>query len=330
MIRALALVAALSLAPAIASAATWTLNITGPIELGTVVAAPIGNTVFRVDPNSGAVTVQSGNGRRVNGGPARVRVDISCQPGRGVDTACQTTNIPIRIGVIATVSGRARAFSAFNVYLDSASLAGPITGSNPLMFTLAPLGDNVVKTFYVGADFPVAGDDSGLPTGLGENFFYVYALNGAGVTVAGDTDKGRVTVLRGLSIGPTSPLSFGRIQVPTSGTSTVTLDATTGARTVSGSAVAYSTPAPTRAAFTIAGEGGQQVSINVPSTITLNGPSGSLSVTTSKTAPATTALSGVLGAPGSYSFNVGGSFTLTPTTPTGAYSGVLTVSADYN
>jgi hypothetical protein len=48
------------------------------------------------------------------------------------------------------------------------------------------------------------------------------------------------------------------------------------------------------------------------------------------TAPAAPSLSGGLGAAGTYSFNLGGSFTVTSTTPTGAYSGVLTVSLDYN
>ena len=329
MNRALACAALLALVPPAAQGATWTLNVTGPIDLGTVVAAPTGDTVFRVDAATGAVTPISGGGRRLGGGPARIRVDISCQPGRGVDTACQTTTIPIRIGIIGAVTGRARSFSGFNVFMDSALLSGPINGSNPLTFNLAPLGDNVVRSFYVGGDFPVAGDDSGLATGLGENLFYVYALDGVGATSAGDTDKGKVVVLRSLSIAATSPLGFGRIQVPTSGSATVTYDAGAGTRSVSGTAVAYATPAPTLAAFTIRGEGGQQVSINVPSTIALTGPA-TLSVTLNKTAPATTTLPGALGAQGTFGFLVGGSFTLTPTTATGAYSGVLTVTTDYN
>jgi hypothetical protein len=37
-----------------------------------------------------------------------------------------------------------------------------------------------------------------------------------------------------------------------------------------------------------------------------------------------------LGAAGTYSFALGGSFTISSTTPTGSYSGVLTVSLDYN
>jgi hypothetical protein len=297
MIRALPLAALLAAAATTAQAATWTLNVTGPMELGTVVAGQSGDTVFHVDAASGSVTVPGGGGRRLTGAPAHVRVEVSCRPSPGGDTACQTTSIPIRIGVIGATTGRARAFTAFNVSMDGGSimLAGPITGSNPLMFTLAPLGDNIVRSFHIGADFPVAGDDTNLPTGLGENLFYVYALNEAGATSAGDNDKGKVIVLRSLSIGPASPLRFGRIQIPTTGTSTVRVDAGLGTRSVDGTAFAYPTPAPSPAAFTVAGEGGQQISINVPSSLQLSGPEGALTVALSDTAPASTILPGTLG-----------------------------------
>lgn len=321
---------ALSAFPAVAGAATWTLNVTGPIDVGSVVAAPNGNTTFRVDSSTGAVTVVSGAGRRLSPGPARVRVDISCRPGRGVDNSCTTTSIPIRIGVIGLTTGRARALAAFNVTMESAVLATPVTGSNPLTFTLAPLGANVVRTFYVGAELPVAGDESGLPTGLGENAFYVYALDGSGATSAGDTDKGKATVLRALSINSGMSLNFGRIQLPASGSSTISLDASSGSRAVTGTAVAYATPAPTRATFTVAGEGGQQISISVPSSVTLNGPAGSITVTLTSSTPPATTLPGALGTSGSLPISIGGSFTLTATTPPGAYSGTVTVSADYN
>ena len=119
---------------------------TGPIDLGVVVAAASGDTTFRVSGSTGVVSVASGGGRRLSNAPAQVRVDISCRPSSsGNDKECQTTAIPIRIGVIGSTIGRARAFTAFSVFMDSATLSGPITGSNPLTFSLAPLGDNVVK-----------------------------------------------------------------------------------------------------------------------------------------------------------------------------------------
>jgi hypothetical protein len=213
--------------------------------------------------------------------------------------------------------------------MGTATLVGAPTGGQPLEFQIAPPGHNSPKTFFVGADFPVAGDDSGLPTGVGENAFFVYALDGAGLSMGGDADKGRVRTFRALSVAATSDLNFGRIQVPTTGSSEVSISANTGNRTVTGGAFAYPTPAPTRGSFTISGEGNQQVSVSIPTTITLTGP-GSLTLNVTDTAPATPRLSGALGALGTYVFHVGGTFTISPTTPTGAYSGVLTVSVDYN
>lgn len=329
MRRLLALVIAAWLAPVAAWAATWTVNVTGPIDLGSIAAASVGNTTFRVSSSTGAVTVVSGSGRRLTTGSARVQVDVSCRPGRGVDNACLTTNVPIRMGLIGALTGRARAFTAFNVTMGTAVLVSGPTGTVPYDFVLAPVGNNSVKTFFVGADYPVAGDDSGLPSGAGDNGFYVYALDGVGQSLAGDADKGEIVVYRSLAVAATSNLSFGRIQIPSSGSSTISLNASNGNRTVSGNAVGYATPAPTRGSFTISGEGGQQVSLTIPTSIQLTGP-GTLNVNVTDTAPATPRLSGNVGAAGAYNFNVGGSFQITPATPTGAYTGVLTVSVDYN
>lgn len=314
-----------------AAAATYSVNVQGPMDLGRVAAAPVGDTVFRMDASSGAVTVQNGGGRRLAAGPVRAQVTISCRPSREGDTDCATANIPMRAGVIGTLSGRARALTNFNVAPGTASLVGAPTGSNPVLFTLAPLGADTPRTFFIGADFPVAGDDAGLPTGAGQNNFYVYALDGAGAMLAGDSDRGRVTALRAVAVSKTADLSFGRLQRPTSGANTVTLDAASGARTVSGAGdgIAYPTPAPTRAAFTVTGEGGQQVSVSIPSSLTLTGP-GAIPVDVTTTAVAAPTLAGAAGAQGAYSFTVGGSLTLTPGTPTGDFAGVLTVSVDYN
>ena len=323
----LAAAAVLGVSPAVA--ATYMINVEGPIELGSVAAGASGDTVFRISASTGAVSVQSGGGRRISTAGARGQVTVTCKPGRSGDTRCQTDNISIRAGAIGALTGRARALSNFTVTMGTATIIGPPTGTNPVSFQLAPLGDNAPRTFFIGADFPVAGDESGLSTGLGENTFYATIVDTMGAALASDSDKGRVQAFRALAIAKTADLSFGRIQRPTSGSSTITLDAATGARGVTGSAFAYPSPAPTRAAFNITGEGGQQVSLSVPTTFNLTGPS-TLSVNVTDTAPNAPTLTGSLGSGGAYSFTVGGDFTITSTTPTGAYSGVLTVSVDYN
>lgn len=327
--RAALAAAALAAAPATASAATWTVNITEPMRLGTVVAAASGETVFRISSATGEVAVVSGGGRRLSGGSARAAVEVSCRPGRPGDNACSTTSLRIQIGNIALAEGRALPFTAFNVTMGTAVLASGPTGASTLEFVLQPLGPDTVKTFFVGGDFPVAGNESTQPSGAGENHFFVYSLLSSGLTNAGDSDDGQVTVYRSLAVGKTADLAFGRIQIPTSGGSTVTLNPTTGARTVSGNAVAYPTPAPTAAAFSITGEGGQQVSLNVPSSLQMTGPS-TLTVTLDDDAPNNPRLSGHLGQPGSHEIHVGGSFTITPATPTGTYTGTIAVTVDYN
>ncbi len=322
-----ALFAAMVGAPAVA--ATYLVNVEGPLDLGSVATDAGGDTVFRINSSTGAVTVQSGGGRRISSASARTQVTITCRPGRGNDNSCQSDNVSIRIATIGGLTGRARALSNFTVTTGTATLVGAPSGANPLAFTIAPIGNNGAKTFFVGADFPVAGDSSGLPTGLGENAFFVTVLDSNGLTLSSDTDKGRVQAFRALTLSKTADLSFGRIQIPTSGSSTISLDSGTGVRAITGTAFGYPTPAPTRAAFNITGEGGQQVSLNVPATFNLTGPS-TLAVTVNDTAPNAPSLSGNLGAAGAFGFTVGGSFTITSATSTGAYAGVLVVSLDYN
>lgn len=312
-----------------AAAASYIINVSPGMDLQSVAAAASGDTVFRINPATGVVTVQSGAGRRLSTSSVKSQATLTCKPSRASDDACTTANVPIRIGTIGPLIGRARALTNFTVSMGTATIAAPPTGTSPISFQLAPPGNNTSRTFFIGADFPVAGDDSGLPTGNGENSFYVYALDGVGLQIAGDTDKGKVKAFRSLSVTKTADLNFGRIQIPPSGTSTVTLDAASGARTVTGGGFAYPTPAPTRGAFTVTGEGGQQFSVTIPPTLTLTGP-GSLTVAITDTAPASPSLSGGLGSAGTFSFTLGGSFTISSTTPTGPYSGVLTVSLDYN
>ena len=328
-VLAATIAAGLVVAAGAARAASYTVNVTGPMDLQSVAAAASGDTVFRISPATGAVTVQSGGGSRLSNASARSQVTVTCRPARSNDTDCTAKNVPIRVGVIGPLIGRARALTNFAVAAGTATIAVAPTGINPLAFELAPLGNNSSKTFFIGADFPVAGDESNLPTGNGENSFYAYVVDANGLQLAGDSDKGKVRAFRALSITKTADLNFGRIQIPASGSSTVTLNANNGNRSVSGSGFAYPTPAPTRAAFTVSGEGGQQFSLSIPTTLALTGP-GTLSVTITDTAPNNPSLNGGLGSAGTFSFSIGGSFTITNATPTGAYSGLLTVSLDYN
>ncbi|MBW8814398.1 MAG: DUF4402 domain-containing protein [Caulobacterales bacterium] len=313
-----------------AAAGTYAVTILGPMDLGTVVTAATGDTIFRIDAGTGSAIVQSGSGRRVSTASARSQVQISCRPDRVGDTSCDTDKVPVRIGAIGALTGRARTLRNFTAGINGATMAGPPSGSAPLSFKLGPIGGSGSTTLSIGADFAVAGDDSGLPSGDGANSFYVDVTDNSGQhQLAGDTNNGKVRALRALAIAKMTDLNFGRIQRPTNGASTVTLSAATGARSVSGNGAGFATPAPTVAAFTVSGEGGQQVSLTVPTQFNLTGPA-TLSVTVNTTASATPTLSGTLGSGGTYGFSVGGAFAITNATPVGAYAGVLAVSVDYN
>lgn len=329
MFRRAAVLCALTLAMLASAwpsnATTYTIDISGPMDIGSVVSASAGDTVFQINPASGLVTVQSGFGRRITNSSVRVTVTVSCKPSPSNLVNCQATNIPIQIGAIGANSGRARALTNFTVAMGTAVLVTPPSGTNPITFQIGPVGPNQSKTFFIGADFPVAGNDTALPSGAGANGFYANITG----TVVGDTDKGRVNAFRALAITKLSDLNFGTIQLPSTGVSTVTLNPANGRRTITGNAAGFPTPAPTIAAFAVSGEGGQTFSLSIPTTTNVVGPA-TLAVALIHTAAAAPTLSGALGAGGIYPFSVGGSLSLTPTTPTGAYSGVFVISLDYN
>jgi hypothetical protein len=91
--------------------------------------------------------------------------------------------------------------------------------------------------------------------------------------------------------------------------------------------------APTRAAFTVAGEGGQAYSITIPSTFNMTRSGGSETLTITLTSTATSGtLTGALGdsSSGSSSFGVGGVMPVSSTTASGAYSGSFVTTVAYN
>jgi hypothetical protein len=312
-----------------AAAQTYGVGVSGSQpNLGEVASAASGTTVFRVTASTAAVSRLSGAGQRVSFGTTRATVTISC----GTPNACNTDDVYIRIGAGST-TGRGRALTNFNVSMGTAVLKSGPTGTNPINFRIGPIGKNSSKTFYVGADFPIAGDESGSGTGAASASFYVWAddvstpdgsQSGSGTAVA--------TVFRSLAMTKTSDLTFGRIVRPVTGAGgAVSLAASNAARSAPAGVAWLNLPIPTRAAYTVTGEGGQTLAISVPANFTMTGPSGStVTVTTNSNVVATPTLSSILGNAGSYSFFVGGSFPVTPATSNGAYTGSFTVTAAYN
>ena len=140
------------------------------------------------------------------------------------------------------------------------------------------------------------------------------------------------TIVQPITLTKNSDLAFGSVVKPTSGTNTVTINETTGARAVSGAGnAALATSTTSRAAYSVGGEGGQTFSITVPSTttITRSGGSETLTVNLVKTG-ATGTISGSIGSAGTAAFGVGGNFDVASTTVSGAYSGSFNVTVAYN
>ncbi len=149
------------------------------------------------------------------------------------------------------------------------------------------------------------------------------------MATSGDIGRFTARIIRSIAVAKTSDLVFGRIVKPALGSGTVTIDPATGARTVTGGQ-GLDTPSPSRAAFNVTGEGGQAFSIAVTPSFQMTGPQAALTVTTATSAAGSPVLSQSLGMQGAYAFGVGGAFTLGATTPSGDYSGSLSVTVSYN
>jgi hypothetical protein len=150
-----------------------------------------------------------------------------------------------------------------------------------------------------------------------------FAQSSASVTV---NSTGRI--IAPITLTKDADLAFGTIIKPNTGNGTVTIG--TGADTVAvtGTGTA-SMGTASRAKFTVGGEGGQTYAITVPASFNLS--NGGNDVTVTLTSSATTGtLSGTLGASGSQTFQVGGSFTIPSTQATGNYAGSFTVTTAYN
>jgi hypothetical protein len=137
-------------------------------------------------------------------------------------------------------------------------------------------------------------------------------------------------VIRPVNIAKTQNLQFGSVTRPSSGSGSLTLTPG-GVASVTGSNVRrFPSPAATPAQFTVSGEGGQAVTVSVPTTMTLSGSSGSVTATLSATGNGAQVLSGSTGSAGTVQVNVGGTVPLTGSSALGTLTGTLTVTVQYN
>lgn len=306
-----------------AAAQTYTYSITSSKpNLGDVSSAASGDTVFDVT-SAGVISKVSGSGTRISTGSSVATVTITC----GNQNACNSATLSVTITATGSQTGRAGVLNDFDAGGGTATITNEVIGASSTTFTVGAIGKSANDTFNVGLRMPIKATGT---TGSAQSSFLI-TLNASSGNDGTLTGTSIANVVRSLSVTENSPLSFGAMVRPSSSTSTVTVNATTGVRTLTGSAVGVSSPTPTRANYTVSGEGGRAMSISVPSSFVMAGPSGSnLTITTTNTVPGSPTLSGSTGGSGTLSFSVGGAMTMSSSTPPGAYSGTFTITATYN
>ncbi|MDO9489138.1 MAG: DUF4402 domain-containing protein [Sphingomonadaceae bacterium] len=299
-------------------------------NLANVASAASGDTLFSVDPSTGSITKLSGAGTRTSTATSRARVTVRCT---GTAALCDSTRLRVRISNSGSPSGRLAALTSFSVSSGTATILSPPAPSNVIDFLIEPVGRNSNKTFWVGANMTVRGDESGLATGAATSGFNVRVAADPAVPATPGTDSVAIAnVRRSTAITKVSDLNFGALVRPRTGSSTVGIDAATGVRTVGGNGVGLPSPAPHRAVYTITGEGGRTLSVSLPASFPMvhsNG-SNSLTATLKRSPTGNLTLSGTAGGAGTVTLNVGGSFSMGTATLPGSYTGNFNITMQYN
>jgi len=162
----------------------------------------------------------------------------------------------------------------------------------------------------------------------------------AGLTLSGqafaqasdsETTNASVTLAQAIDVTENTALQFGNVAKGTTGSNTVTINATSGARTLGGggNAALVTGTTATRAAYTVTGQADATFSITITdNTIDLTGPgSGSLALTLNSSAATGTLTAGTA------TFGIGGVLTIDNTDAddvAGAYTGTFEVTTAYN
>ena len=180
----------------------YTVSVKPNVALGNMTSGSTGDTLFRIDPASGSVTLISGTGNRSSNAPARAVVTISCAAFQATDC---NKDVIVKLGPVGSTIGRGRSLTNIQFAMGTAVLTG---SSGPLTFTIGPIGPNSSKTVYVGADFSIGGDDSGLATGLAESDFFAWAAETPTQPTTGSIGRIQAQVFRGLAITISVPATI--------------------------------------------------------------------------------------------------------------------------
>lgn len=131
-----------------------------------------------------------------------------------------------------------------------------------------------------------------------------------------------------LSVQQTAPLSFGNLASGSSG-GTVTISATTGARTATGNVAALNGGTEGQAMFTITGQPNKEVTITLPTSITIDdqGGTGTLTASNLKASPTGEIK---LDGTGRAKISVGGTLAVPGSARRGNYNGSFDIDVKYD
>lgn len=147
-------------------------------------------------------------------------------------------------------------------------------------------------------------------------------------STASASATGSTTIVQPITITKDADMFFGRIVKPAIGNAGAQILNSADELNLEVGLVGLDEPV-SRAKFTIAGEGGQAVSVSVPSNFTMSMGSDTLDVVLEPDLGPSVTLSNALGSTGTASLNVGGYFYVPSDKPTGVYSGTFTVTVAY-
>lgn len=329
MMRRLILALALIYAMPASAQITYTLG-AGP-NFGRV-ATGSATTSITLQPD-GTRVVGSGGGATIGTGGSAMTVTIRCNGLNGGQiTRCNNNNLAVRVALAAGNGTGRLQLTQYNVGQASRSFSGSAPApASPLLFSFPPIGNNQTVTFSIGAiaDSLATGTTGNLT--ISTRVTATVAASGVPPTTGGATANLQAFVARGISVTRIDDLQFGRVVSPSDGSGTITMSPT---GTVSGSLFRMGGGLVRSVAqFSISGEGGQSVSINIPANVTLSNGANNLSLETNNNlvgSPATQTLSGAVNSAGTLNFNVGGTVTVPAATAAGHYSGTMTVTVSYN
>lgn len=323
---ALAVVAAALIPDSSAMAQNYSVQSISDANLGDVVSAASGTSTFRSNASSGAVTLQSGSAVRLSSTSANAVVTIGCSN----SVLCATTAVSVTLAHAGTPSGRLDYIPSVSVANGTATITSAYSAGSYVVINLSPIPRNSSRTFLLGFDMPVLGNESSRSTGSAVSSYLITASRPSGSGSSSQVGDIIAKVLRPIAIAKTQDLQFGSVTRPSSGSGSITVSPSGSASSTGTNVRRFSTPAPSAAAFTVTGEGGQAVTVSVPSTVSLNGPAGTVVATTTATGSGSQVLNGSAGAAGTVQVKVGGTVPLTQTTGIGTFSGALTVTVQYN